>query len=402
MKTLHLVASLARQFGGPSKACLEMCNSLVQNGNEVSLFSTNMNGEKDLTSDDLRENLSENVQLKLFQVNRPRFWKPSLTMARAIDKHIAEFDLVHIHSLYLFHNLVGGYYCRKYNIPYIVRPHGTLDPFLYKRHRYRKKIMELLFENRNLQNAAAIHYTTEEEMELARPYTFGTPGIVIPNGLRVEEYEKLPEKGSFRVRFPETNGKKLILFFSRINFKKGLDILIPAFIRLAQQHPDYHLALVGPDDSNLIPGILRELQMAGIATDGDNKRITITGMISGDEKLAALHDADVFVLPSYSENFGIAVIEAMICGLPVIISDKVNIWREVVADGAGIAGPCDIKWFADAIESLMEQPYKRQTMGQAGIISVKKRYDWQQIAVQLETAYAQIIEQHRKKLQTSR
>lgn len=395
MKILHLMASLARQFGGPSKACFEMANALAQRGHKISLFTTNMDGSYDMTISDLGHNIHSEVDIRLFQVNWPRFWKPSIGMAAALKREIQNFDVVHIHSLYLFHNLVGGYYCRKYGVPYIIRPHGTLDPFLYKRHRFRKKIMEMLFENRNLKNADAIHFTTKEEMELAKPYIFGAPGIVIPNGLHPSEYSELPPKGSFRKKHPETAGKKLVLFFSRINFKKGLDILTPAFIKLAKKQNDFHLVLVGPDDSNLLPEIVRQLQQAGLSTEGPQSRITITGMLLGNDKLAALNDADVFVLPSYSENFGIAVIEAMICGLPVIISDKVNIWREVVEDGAGIAGPCNINWFADTIESLLKQPEKQHEMGVAGIASVKKRYDWKQIAIQLENEYLRIINSHK-------
>jgi glycosyltransferase involved in cell wall biosynthesis len=235
-------------------------------------------------------------------------------------------------------------------------------------------------------------------MLLAENCTAFSHGIIIPNGLNPNNYQILPPKGSFRKSHPETSLKKLILFLGRISFKKGLDILIPAFIRLSMKHPDYNLVVSGPDNEGIVERIIFELQQAGLPTEGPNSRITITGMISGDEKLAALNDADVFVLPSYSENFGIAVIEAMICGLPVIISDKVNIWREVVTDKAGIAGPCDINWFADAIESLLEQPEKRHEMGLAGIASVKKRYDWKNIAIQLENAYFDIIEKHKKRL----
>ncbi|MBU1109747.1 MAG: glycosyltransferase [Candidatus Riflebacteria bacterium] len=396
MKILHLISSLASRFGGPSKACIEMADAVNKLGHEVSIYSTTMDGKNDLSKADFCDKLSEKIDLQLFQVNWPRFWIPSLSMARALKKKIKEFDIVHIHSLYLFHNLVGAYYCRTFCIPYIIRPHGTLDPFLYKRHRFRKALFEILFENRNLKNADAIHFTTTDEMELAKPHTFEAPGIVIPNGLHLEEYEVLPDKGYFRAKYPETIGKKLILFFSRINFKKGLDILIPAFIKLARKHPDYHLVLVGPDDSNLTPGIKKELLQAGLALEGPYQRTTFTGMLSGKDKLAVLNDSDVFVLPSYSENFGIAVIEAMICKLPVIISDKVNIWREVVEDGAGLAGPCLVEWFSEAIERLLNNPEQCAAMGQAGQKSVKNRYSWDQIAIQLENAYTTIIQNHQR------
>lgn len=398
MKILHTTFSIDPKMGGTTKVCMEIAVAMANRGHSVSIFSTDyLYDPADKASFQIQGlNIPENLQIKLFPVKIfARGLAFSWQMLVAMKKEIASYDIIHTHSLYLFHCLLSGYFCEKFKVPHIIMPHGSLDPFLYQRKRLRKWFIESFFQNRILAQASAINFTTTEEMELAKPYTFGAPGIIIPNGLHLDEYANLPDKGHFRSKYPETIGKKLILFFSRINFKKGLDILIPAFIKLARQHPDYHLALVGPDDSNLVPGILQQLKQAGIETDGENKRVTITGMLSGQDKLAVLNDADVFVLPSYSENFGIAVIEAMLCGLPVIISDKVNIWREVVADGAGIAGPGNADWFAENIEAILQDPQKCKSMGQAGIESVKKRYSWDQIASQLEKEYTSIIHNYR-------
>jgi len=386
-----LISSLAPRFGGPSKACVEMAEATVRLGHEVSIYSTNMDGDNDLDVPLRRETIKNGVKYKYFQVNSPRFWKPSISMAKALNNDIPSFDLVHIHSLYLFHNLVGGYYCRKHDIPYIARPHGTLDPFLYKRHRWRKILVEKLFENRNLKNASAIHFTTEEEKLLAEKHCFGTPRFIVPNGLDTTMYDKLPVKGTFQKLYPETLGKQIILFFSRLNFKKGLDILAPAFARLAKENKKLHLVLAGPDNEGLGDWVKKVISDAQLPVEGAEKCVTITGMLSGENKLAALNDANLFVLPSYTENFGIAVIEAMLCGLPVIISDKVNIWRDVENDNAGLVGPCDREWFTANIRKLLADKNTCLTMGKAGIKSVKSRYDWNKIAVKLEGEYEKII-----------
>lgn len=394
---MHLISSLATRFGGPSKACVEMAEATAKLGHDVTIYTTNIDGTNDLnvpTDKFIRRN---GVTYKYFQVNSPRFWRPSLSMAKALKNDIPKFDLVHMHSLYLFHNLVGGYYCRKYNTPYIIRIHGTLDPFLYNRHRWRKTIIERLYENKNLKHASAIHYTTQEEKILAETHCFASPGIVVPNGLDISMYNALPKKGMFRELYPETIGKQIILFFSRLNFKKGLDILTPAFIELAKQNKDYHLVLAGPDNEGLGNWVKEQIKNAGLAIYGKNTRVTITGMLTGKKKLAVLNDANVFALPSYSENFGIAVIEAMLCGLPVIISNKVNIWRDIKEDNAGLIGPCDVKWFRNSIKKLLADKALCNKLSKAGIQSVKKRYDWNKIAISLSKHYQNIVKNYNKR-----
>jgi glycosyltransferase involved in cell wall biosynthesis len=299
MKILHVIASLAPRYGGPSKACLELCRELVRRGEQVAIYTTNIDGDGKLAVplDSLVPR--DGVQIRYFPVQWPRYYTLSLPLLRALRTAIPQYDLVHIHSLYLFPSMVAAHYCRQYGIPYLVRPHGTLAPYLYGRHRGRKWIYERLFEWRNLNNAAAIHFTTAEEQELTRPLLLKAPGVVVPIGLDLQEYDNMPARGAFRATHPETQGKHILLFLSRVNFTKGLDLLARALGQIARKRHDVHLVLAGPDDEGYGVQVRRWLAVEGVL-----ERCTFPGMLLGLEKLAAFRDADLFVLPSYTENFG--------------------------------------------------------------------------------------------------
>ena len=391
MKILHVIANLAPRYGGPSKACWEMARAVVQLGHEVSIYTTNQDGPGELEVPVNQPVWQEGVEIRYFPIQPPRFWGTSLPLALGLRRQIPASDLVHIHSLYLFHDLVAGHYSRRYGIPYLIRPHGTLDPFIHRRHRGRKRLMESWFENRNIRGAAALHFTTAQEAELAAPYTFGTPGLVVPLGVSNDEFAAMPEPGSFRGRYPEIGDKRIILFFGRINFKKGLDILARAFGAVARRRQDVHLVIAGPDNEGWGGRVRAWLEEEGVLA-----RTTFTGMLLGPERLAVLRDASLFALPSYSENFGLAVVEAMAAGLPVIISDQVNIWQEVETGGAGRVIPCNATALADQILDLLDHPEAAQHMGQKGRALVRERFQWPRVGRSLAEAYIRIIDEHRR------
>lgn len=384
MKILHVIARMAARDGGPPKACFEMARAVARLGHDVSIFSTNMDGGGELDVPVGQPVLRDGVEHRYFPIGRPRFWGTSWEMARALETKIPEVDVVHMHSLYFFHDWVVGRVCSRANVPYILRPHGTLDPYIYRRHRWRKAIVEHLFQNRVTRNAAALHFTTEEEGVLARPYGFGVPGVVIPNGLEVDEYESLPGRGGFRAGHPEIGEGPIVLFLGRLNFKKGLDILVPAFASILKQRPDARLVLAGPDDG------LRAQTEEWVHQHGLTSSVVFTGMVEGKDKLALLADSDLFVLPSYSENFGIAVIEAMASGLPVAVSDKVNIWREISAADAGWVTPVAIEPFEEAMMDALANPEAARRRGQNGRRMVAEKYQWPQIAHRLEQTYRSV------------
>ena len=380
MNLLHVISSLGIRYGGPSKACFEMARAVARRGHNVSIFTTDQGGLGGLEVTVGTSVVRDGVSIHCFPASFPHFWKFSPRLARALRVEIPRVDLVHLHSLYLYHDKVVGRECRRAGTPYFLRPHGSLAPYLYRRHRFRKMLMELWFQNAVTRGAAAIHFTTDEERRLARPYIFGASEVVIPLGLDMDEYRALP-RGRFRAAHPEIGDRPIVLFLGRLNFTKGLDVLIRAFVG-AVRVADAHLVIAGPDDG------MGAKVSTWIDSHGLSTRTTFTGMVTGSSKLALLADSDLFVLPSWSESFGIAVIEAMACGLPVAISDKVNLWREIAGADAGWVTPPQAEPLRTVLVEALSDPGEAREKGARGRRLVTERFQWSRIAVALEQAYA--------------
>lgn len=388
IRILHIIPDLGPGQGGPAKACIDMAVAVAARGHTVDIFTTDYAGpgtRQNVPTD--RPVRQGSVNIHYFYSQTLRIWHGvSYGLWQAIRHRLDSYDIVHMHSMYLFDSLVAGYYCRKHGVPYLTRTAGTLDPYFFYRHRWRKAVVELLFERRNLKNAAAVHFTAQDEMERARALMPFGRGIVVPLGLHLEDYKTLPISGTFRAAFPEVGDKKLILFLGRLNFVKGLDLLIPSFAQIAHERQDVHLVLAGPDSGGY------GNKVRSWANDHKiSDRVTFTGMLQGQMKLAAFRDAAIFVLPSYSENFGIATVEAMACGLPVAISNKIKIWREIELAGAGLVGDCDVPSVTRQMRQLLEAPDKSAQMGRQARALVEKLYDWKKVAVGLETVYSELL-----------
>lgn len=382
MRILHVIGDLAPESGGPAKACVEMARAVTRLGHEVAIATTDFSPAVGRAEPRIAP--EPGLGLQVFPLSSPRRWLASWRLRRALPELLRAADVAHIHSLYLFHSWAAGTCCRRLGVPYIVRPHGTLDPVIRRRRRWRKRIMELWFQDRLLRDAAAIHYTSAEEMRLAEPFAHGAPGVVVPLGLDLAEYSAPPPAGAFRRQHPEIGQRPILLFLGRLNFKKGLDVLIEAVARVAAAGIDAHLVIAGPD------GGMETAARGWVSRAGLEARTTFTGMLTGADKLAAFAAAALFVLPSSSENFGIAVIEAMACGTPVLVSGRVNIWREIVADGAGLAEPPNAESFAAAMTGLLQDEPRRLAMGRAALASVARRYQWSAIAADLERLYTRV------------
>lgn len=387
MKVLHIVASLAPRYGGPSISTYQMAKALVQQGLKVWIWTTNVdgNGRMDVPiGHPVKKGGVSIVYNNVYPCNRFGF---SPSFAKAISASVCEFDIIHIHGVYSFPALVTAIYAHKHGIPYIVRPHGSLDPFLLRRHRWFKSFYHRVFARFMLNNAAAIHFTTEQERLLASWFGFSTPSFVLPHGVHLQDFSHLPDFGSFRKRFPELEGKKVILFLGRINFKKGLDLLVKGFKLLDPSKYDAHLLIIGPDTE----GYSRQVKK-WIAEEGIEARVSFADMVLGREKLAAFVDCDVFVLPSYSENLGVAVLEAMACRKPVVISDKVNICDEVMEGRAGIVVQCTPVSVAEGIRVLLDNPSMAAEFGMNGLNLVKRKYSWEPISRKLAEIYSQLVD----------
>jgi glycosyltransferase involved in cell wall biosynthesis len=328
------------------------------------------------------------VEVRYFPVRWPQYYRYSPQLADALRSSIPTCDLVHIHSLYSYTTQAAAWYCRRFAVPYLLRTHGSLDPYLRRRHRLRKWCYEKLFEARNLNRAAAVHFTTDEELRLCAGPNLKAPAVVVPLGIDPSNYLN-GSCDAFLARWPELRGRRIVIFLGRINFKKGLDLLADAFARVAARVDGAHLVVAGPDDDGYGRAFAARLGRRSVLG-----RTTFTGMLDDTMKLAALRAASVFVLPSHTENFGLAVVEAMASGTPVIVSDRVNIWREIEAQRAGFVVPCDANRVADAIECMLADPVGAHAMAARARRLVAARFTWDAVATQMLAVYRQIIARH--------
>jgi glycosyltransferase involved in cell wall biosynthesis len=376
---------------------------LVRQGHDVSLYTTNVDGSGHLDVPVDRPVLSEGVKIYHFRGwNPPGNFVISRDMWRALRENIANFDIAHIWGVYGFTTTAAAYWCRKRSIPYVAFPHGSLDPFLRRRNRPRKWIYTKLFAERDYRRAAAVMFTTEEELRLASDWSGLQPAADSPNpkprhiitytGIGSEWLQEPNQEAGlrFREKYPELKHRKLVVYLGRINFKKGLDILARAFAKLARDRDDIRLVLAGPDSEGYGPTVKALLVKGGV----EHKAI-FTGMLGGDERLSVLQQADVFALPSYTENFGQAVFEAMASGAPVVISDQVNVWPEVKNANAGIIVPCDADATAQALETILDDPAQAKKMGQNGRRWVINHLSWDLVAVKMAQAYEETIRAYR-------
>lgn len=387
MKILHILGAIYPERGGPAKVVLDLCRALKANAIDVTIFTTNLNYRGTLDVPANVPVLQKGVPVYHFSVLISRRFGYSQALAAAIRSQIINYDLVHIHSLYMYHTSIAGYYCRKYNIPYIIRPHGTLDPFLRKKSRIKKAIYNTLFEYRNLNNAAAIHYTSEDEMKLAhQAMQIKSPAVVVPLGLHLEEYSDSADAVDFLKKYPECENKFVYLFLGRIDFKKGLDLISHAFGNVAREREDVHLVIAGPDETGYSQKIQKWLIEEGVLD-----KTTFTGMLYERDKLAAFRFAQVFLLPSYTENLGIALLEAMLCKMAVVISDKVNIFREIEENNAGFITHCEINELTKAMLSLHDDYTLRKRLGRNAQKFVMENYSWGKNISLLIQVYEKII-----------
>jgi glycosyltransferase involved in cell wall biosynthesis len=312
----------------------------------------------------------------------------SRSMARWLRDAITRFDVVHIHGVYRFPMTCAARCAHIRAVPYIVGPHGSLDPYLFRQSStsvFLKRLYERWFALPMLNAAGAIHYTSEDERKRASFLRLRAPSFVVPNGIDWDRFEQLPRRGAFRAGLG-IGAAPLALFLGRVNFKKGLDLLVPAFAQLRRLHPDAHLAIVGPDNEGYGARVRQWVRDCGL-----EQWVHLVDRLDGPEVVQAYVDADVFVLSSYTENFGMTVVEAMACGTPVVISDQVNIHREVRDASAGLVTRCDIDEIAEAMAALLSDEARRQAMGAAGRCAARDLYSWAPIVRQLTAEYEAVV-----------
>ena len=398
MKILHAISTMAARAGGPPKVLAEMGTETHRRGNQVTVYTTDIDGAGRLDVPLEKPVIGAGgVEYRYFRVWPHNAYGFSIPFAKAIAKAVPHFDLVHIHSIYRFTTAVTAFFCRRYGVPYIVRPHGTLEPVIYSHHTWRKRLYERLIENRNLRGAAAIQFTADSEMENALSRGLEVNGVVVRLGLDLPANPSPRQTDAMHRLWPETICKKVLLFIGRLYYQKGLDLLAKAFGQLAKERGDIHLLLAGPDDEAYAEQVRQWLKEAGVLD-----KTTFTGLIAGAEKAAVFAGADVFVLSSYGENFAIAVVEAMAEGLPVVVTNKVAIWQEVVEGKAGLATNCDADEFSRAVRTILDDDALRQEMSDNGPALVRERFGWQGAGDRLMEMYESVVDANRQKVRPSR
>lgn len=383
MKILHVIANLDFTTGGPPQSCLGMASIVARRGHDITIVTTDRNLPPALRGDG--PSVIDGVVIEAYPESFPRRWGTSWAMRRRLEELIPQFDVVHLHSLYLFHDMVAGDFCRRFAVPYIVRPHGTLVSHVFHQHRFRKLLVEVLFQNRVLRGAVGLHYATAEEWRLAKPYALNDHGCVVPNGVNLDTFQDLPPRSLLRERYPEIGNRRVLLYLGRLGVNKGIDVAIEAFARLLPEHDDIHLVLAGPD------GGMRAAAERLVAQKGLKDRVTLTGMVTGETKLMVLAGSDILVFPSLGESFGIAVVEAAACRLPLVISDRVGIWREFAAANACVVAPPAPEAFAEKLHGVLNDRSSALSIGTRARELACNKFAWEPVGEQLERMYQQVI-----------
>lgn len=331
MKILQVISSVDLRGGGPIEAVRQLALAHARAGHATEIASIDPPGPQ-----------PEGFDFPVHRLGPPRtHYRYSPRLLPWLRAHARDYDAIVVNGLWQYGSFATWRACRHTGTPYFVFTHGMLDPW-FKRTYPTKHLKKWLFwpwsDYRVLRDARAVLFTCEEERLLARQsfWLYRCNEVVVNFGTAAPPPDADAQRAAFLARFPDLAGRRIVLFLSRIHEKKGCDLALRAYARAAAGCPDLHLVMAGPEHADY-GATLRQLAAAlGIA-----QRVTWTGMLSGAEKWGAYRAADVFMLPSHQENFGIVVAEALACGLPVLISDKVNIWREVSHDGAGLVAADD-------------------------------------------------------------
>jgi glycosyltransferase involved in cell wall biosynthesis len=389
LKLLQIVPSISLVYGGPSQMVRGFSQALAAAGAQVTIVTTDSNGDVDEAP--LAVPLAQPVPqdgytVYYFRCSPFRRYKFSLGLLRWLWQHAGEYDIAHIHALFSPVSSLAATLLRRRGVPYLLRPLGTLDPADLQKKRQLKQLYATLLERPNLAGAAAIHFTSAQEAAISERFGTRTPGIVLPLGVQPLPPPATPLDVHDRYGIPRD--RPLLLFMSRLDPKNGLDLLSPALETLQQEGLAFHLVLCGanPQDRQYEQSIHTRIAQSPL-----NAQTTLTGFVSGELKAALLQAADLFVLPSYYENFGIAVAEAMLTGLPVVISNQVHIWSDIEQSESGWVCECSVPALTNSLRAALKSPDERGQRGHNAQQWAQTHYSWQAIAAQAIALYHTLL-----------
>jgi len=372
IKLTHVTSSVSRLAGGLLDCVRLLSKSLSQN---EGVCQEVLGLEDEKTAIDLPQ--WNPIQVKPFRVIGPK----SIGYAPKMFPTLCHSnpDIVHLHGLWKYPSVITSRWSHKTHRPYIVSPQGMLEPWALQRSRNKKKLAMLLFQRACLRNAACIHATAAMEVQSIRAAGFKNPVALIPNGVDLPPEEingNREQSAALRAK----SGTRTVLFLSRIHPKKGLLNLIEAWRQLAP--PGWRLVIVGPDEIGHLSQVQHAVQKAGL-----EKCVEFPGEAWGDARWQFYRDADLFVLPTFSENFGIVIVEALACGVPVITT-KGAPWEDLTLHKCGWWIEVGVNPLIQALnEAILLSNAQRQEMGQRGFSLVTAKYLWPGISQSMRSVY---------------
>jgi glycosyltransferase involved in cell wall biosynthesis len=377
MKVLHVIPGVAPRYGGPSQAVLEMCRALGDAGAEVLLATTDADGPGELTVELGRETNYKGVPTIFFRRQWSEAFKYSQPLARWLAACAGKFDVIQIHALFSHSSLAAARAGRFHGVPYVLHPIGSLAPWSLRYKRLRKEIFWRLGVKRMIDGAAAIHYTTRQEKELAEQTIGPGRGVVIPLGLDLATTDgPLPP--------PPWGAGPYVLVLSRLHPVKGLEPLLAAFLSLPPEFAGWKLVLAGAGEPDYVAS-LRRL----VAEKQGGARVVFAGWLEGDEKEAALRGAELLALTSHQENFGLCVAEAWARGVPTLVSEHVGLALEIAERDVGWVSKLQVEDLIAKLRSALHDEAARKAKGIAARQWAGYK-NWSRIACELMDLYSHL------------
>jgi len=382
MRVLHVVGCYppATEWGGAAVAARALVEAAASAGVETEVFTTTQRMSRALPPIPPGRAQEGRVAVHRHRaVHRLQRAFLAPAMWPALRRAVPSFDLVHAHMVWDFPPIAAAVAARRAAIPWVVSPHGSLDPWSLGQRPLEKRLFRALGVDRNLAGAAFLHFTAEGERQVAPPWASGWPAEVIPLPVDAAPFADL--------RRPPAGGPPEVLILGRVTPQKGFDLLLPAFRLLLDRLPSARLTVAGPDERGHLAEVRAAAERLGLAG-----AVAFTGHVDAAGRAALFERAALLVAPSRHENFGLAVAEAMAAGLPVVVSDQVRTGPDIAAAGAGLVIPGDPVRLGDALLALLADPARRERMGVAGRRLVRERYSRAAVGAALAAAYARAVE----------
>lgn len=379
-------------YGGPVNSISQLCEALVQRGHEVTVLTTNANGESALDAPVNRGVNVDGVQVHYLERKRwlPRryFYAPDIDDA---CKHfMPSIDVLYICATWTYPMIPAARIATKFHKPYIMSPRGDLMEWSLQQKSLKKKIYIHLIEKQLIKRAAAIHCTSQDEMEQYQRLNFQSPAFIIPNGVNLTQFSALPERGALRKKLGISDSAAISLFVGRLHKMKGLDHTVTEFASVARAHKDAHLIVAGMDEDG--SGLRAQEQVKRLDLQ---EHVHFLGALYGNDLLQAYADSDLFVLLSHRENFGMVVVEAMASGLPVLLSSGVALSNDIIKYRAGIVVDMKNGSVAQSWLELLNDKNKREELRYNGINLARDKFSSEKVAEQMEQSFCEIIKQYK-------